>query len=516
MEWTVYLGIFILGLAAGVVPAWIVCRSRLAAERTVREMAESRVLDQTGLVEKREAELTRLHAVETELREDLARSETERELAVQRGREWHESLSAAEALLENLRREESRAKMEAARLQAELDATRNQLTERTAFLEKAEQTLGRTFADLSGQALKGAQTQFFEMARQGFREQRETSQVEMDKRKEAVAALVKPVGETLEKLQTSLNSLETSREGAYRALLEQVNAVIQGQSGLQKETSRLVQALRTPTGRGQWGELQLKRVVEMAGMVEYCDFVTQQTHNDGDGNRLRPDVIVRLPGGRSLIIDSKSPMDAYLRALECDNEDERRDHLSHHARQVKSHLNQLGGKDYWSNVPGSPEFVVLFLPSEAFFQAALEADPTLIQCGVDRNVIPATPTTLIALLRAVAYGWRQEMLADNARRISEVGTELYDRCVTLTGYFSDLGRNLQRSVESYNKAIGSFDSRVVTGARALKALGIAGKKELPDLAEITALPRQSRAALESAGETNDREESDLSQETPEK
>lgn len=429
-----------------------------------------------------------------------ASEQTLRTVAEQLAEERQQLLDKLNGELELIRKAEADARAAAARLEAELEAVGRQLAERTEFLARAEETLAKTFSDLSGQVLKGAQTQFLEMAQEGFKNQRETSQVEMDKRKEAVEALVKPVAETLDKLQINLNAIENTREGAYQALREQVGAIIQSQTGLQKETARLVQALRTPTGRGQWGELQLKKVVEMAGMVEHCDFVTQETHNDEDGNRLRPDVIVRLPGGRSIVIDSKSPMDAYLRALECEEEAERREHLQHHARQVRTHLNQLGTKDYWSRVAGSPEFVVLFLPSEAFFQAALEADASLIQCGVDKNVILATPTTLIALLRAVAYGWRQEVLAENARKISEAGTELYDRCSVLSSHFTDLGKSLQKSVDTYNKTIASFETRVISGARILKNLGVMGKKELSDPSEINTTTRAPRVLASSANE----------------
>lgn len=452
-----------LSVLAGAAVTYFIVRasfsSKLAKEETLRSVAEQQVVDLRGSVDALTGELGELRHAETEARTTIARLETEHETALK------------------------------------------QLEERTLFLEKAEAMLSKTFSELSGKALQGAQTQFLEMAQQGFKSQRETSQLEMDKRKEAVEALVKPVAETLDKLQENLNVLETTREGAYQALREQVGAIIQSQTGLQKETSRLVQALRTPTGRGQWGELQLKKVVEMAGMVEHCDFVTQETHASDEGGRLRPDLIVRLPGGRSIVIDSKSPMDAYLRAMETEDESERREHLAHHARQVRTHLVQLGSKDYWSRVEGSPEFVVLFLPSEAFFQAALEADSSLIQCGVDKNVILATPTTLIALLRAVAYGWRQEQLADNARKISEAGKELYDRCTVMGSHFATLGKSIQKSVETYNKTVASFETRVLTGARNLKNLGVSGKSDLPELSEINTMARQPRSLTSSEAES---------------
>lgn len=439
----------IVALGTGYIIARLSGKARLARENTLLLAAENRLIEWEQKAEQLARDKEKLLEKHTELSTSLARAETE------------------------------------------LSSTRERLSERTQFLENAEKTLSQTFSDLSGKVLRGAQTQLLEVARQTFENQRETGKLELDQRKIAVEALVKPVGDSLEKLLLSMNALETTREGAYQALREQVASLIKNQVSLQTETSRLVQALRTPTGRGQWGELQLKRVVELAGMVEYCDFTTQTSYNTADGNRLRPDLTVKLPGERTIVIDSKTPMDAYLHAIESENEDDRRRHLQHHAEQVRKHVHQLSAKDYGTTTKGSPEFVVLFLPSESFFQAALEADPTLIEFGVNRNVIPATPTTLIALLRAVAYGWRQEALAENSRKIIQAGEELYDRCATLSSHFTTLGTNLKRSVESYNKTVASFESRIISGAKRLKELHVTGKKieELAQPEELTAALR---------------------------
>jgi DNA recombination protein RmuC len=262
---------------------------------------------------------------------------------------------------------------------------------------------------------------------------------------------------------------------------------------LRSETSNLVQALRTPNVRGRWGEIQLHRVVEMAGMVEHCDFYEQQSVETEDG-RLRPDMIVRLPNSRNIVIDAKAPLSAYLEAIDATDEDARKVQLQRHAQQIRTHLTMLGKKSYFEQFEPSPEFVVLFLPGEAFFAAALMQDPELIEFGVDENVIIATPTTLIALLRAVAYGWRQEALAQNAKEICDLGKELYERCSTMGGHMLALGKNLKRATDSYNDAIGSFESRVFVSARKFAALGaVASDDGIDELQQIEVVPRHIQA-----------------------
>lgn len=381
-----------------------------------------------------------------------------------------------------------------AALGARLEAEKEAVKEKEALLEKAEAKLTDTFKSLSMDALKASQEQFLQLAELSLKSQQESAQSAMDKRVEAVAQLVKPINDSLEKTQLQAKEIEKAREGAYHTLRQQVQQMHEAQLGLRKETSQLVKALRQPTGRGQWGEMQLRRVVEMSGMQEHCDFDLQHTSTNDEGSRLRPDLIVKLPGGQRIIVDSKAPMDAYLDALEEEDEAAKDAALARHAKQVRTHIQQLASKKYQDQFETSPEFVVLFLPSEAFFSAALAQDSSLIEKGVEQGVILATPTTLIALLRAVSYGWRQEALAQNARQISVAGQELYERLAKFIEHVDKLGKSLGTTVDHFNNALGSLDSRVLVSARKFETLGaVAEFTKLTELKPIEKIPRVSRA-----------------------
>ncbi|SEA56463.1 DNA recombination protein RmuC [Desulfuromusa kysingii] len=373
-----------------------------------------------------------------------------------------------------------------ARVEAQLEAERHANADKLRFLDETRQQVEKNFQALSAQALAANNQSFLDLAKTTLGSFQQQAKGDLDARHQAIGQLVQPLQESLTKVDHKIEQLEQSRSGAYARLDEQLKSLLNSQIKLESETGNLVRALRTPAVRGRWGEIQLRKVVEMAGMVNYCDFVEQETADHG---RLRPDMIIKLPNGRNIIVDSKAPLQAYLESLEATDDKQRNACLAHHARQIHDHLQKLSAKNYWEQFQPTPEFVVLFLPGETFFSAALTQDPGLIEAGVDQKVLLATPTTLIALLRSVAYGWRQEQLTENAEAISQLGREMYDRLATLNQHFAQMGKNLERAVDSYNKAIGSLDSRVLTSARKFKELGAGSRKEINPIEQIDKRPR---------------------------
>ncbi len=362
-------------------------------------------------------------------------------------------------------------------------------TEKIELLSEAQEKLSESFKILSAGALEKSNQSFLILAKESLSKFHEGAKGDLEKRQKSIEHLIFPVKETLTKLDQGMIQLEKERKGDHAVLTEQMKMMTQAEKDLRKETSSLVNALRAPAVRGRWGEIQLRRVVELAGMVNHCDFYEQQVGN-GDEGLLRPDLIVRLPGGRQIIVDAKTPFEGYLASIESDDYTIKAICLKRHARHVRQHVVALGKKAYWEKFQPTPEFVVLFIPSESFFSAALEYDPSLIETGVENSVIIATPTTLIGLLRAISYGWRQEKLSQNANEISALGHELYKRLIDMGSHLTKMGRGLSSAVESYNKAVGTLESRVMVSARKFKALGVKKNEDLKILEAIDRIPRQ--------------------------
>lgn len=365
-------------------------------------------------------------------------------------------------------------------------------SERNAALEAANAQLVQAFSDVSTKTMQSNSESFLQLAEQKLNVHNEKAKAELTEREKAVEALVKPIRDALDASKKQIGELEKSRSEAYGSIRAQLESMHNSQKTLRQETQNLVNALRRPEVRGRWGEITLRRLVELAGMVEHCDFQEQASVQTDNGQQ-RPDMIVRMPDKREIIVDAKTPLDAYLSAVEAVNDEERKTRLQQHARNVRARIRELSSKSYWQQFRHSPDFVVLFIPGDQFLSAALDVDHTLIEDALSQNVILATPTSFVALLRAIAYGWRQEVLAENAEVIREVGQDLYSRLATFAEHLSRLGRSLDSSVSAYNKAISSYDSRILPGAKKFTELGVTARKEPPPLEPIERSARHVEA-----------------------
>jgi DNA recombination protein RmuC len=496
---------FLAGVAIGAVVLWISLRQQ--ARRAFEGGRASMDAGQAALIERLAAsdrDVARLRAdvadaaTRLQLTTAQLREEVERRSAVQQAASRVPQLEAElrDALQAAKLRDEASAAINAenAGLRAQLDAERATTRDKLAVLDAAQEQLTSAFRGLSAQALRANNESFLDLAKQTLAQYQQGAQGELERRQQAIQELVAPVKLSLEKLDGRIVDIERLREGAYQGLMSQVRSLSEGQGDLRRETLNLVKALRQPAARGRWGELQLRRVVEMAGMVEYCDFV-EQVSAAGEDGRQRPDVVIRLPGGLNIVVDAKTPLSAYLEAAETDDDDVRRARLGDHARQVRDHMTRLGRKSYQAQFEPSPDLVVLFLPGEMLFSAALQHDPGLIEFGAGEKVMLATPTTFIALLRTVAYGWKQEALARNAQEISELGRQLHDRISVMAAHWAKVGKNLGEAVGAYNGAVASLETRVLVSARRFKELkAVTDGREIAALEPIDVTPRALQIA----------------------
>ncbi|MHC1700686.1 MAG: DNA recombination protein RmuC [Humidesulfovibrio sp.] len=496
----VLLPALLAGLALGAGLAFVLLRARAAAQcAALRAEAEAALAqartNEAALTERLRGAEERVAALACEL--DAAQGEAKglrEELRAETGRRASAEESAMrvpglEARLNTQAEELSALRVREGDLAARMEEERKAASEKQALLENLQAKLQDTFKALSANALKDNNQSFLQLAGEHLSKVQEAAKGDLELRQKTIEGLVKPIKDSLTQVDQRILEMEKSRQNAYVELTQQVKFLATDQVDLKKETRKLVDALRRPTVRGRWGEMQLRRVVELAGMINYCDF-TEQTSVITEDGRLRPDMVVRLPGGKQVVVDAKAPLEAYLNAYESQDEDARKQSMLAHARQIRDHLTKLGQKSYWEHLKPTPEFVVMFLPGEIFFSSALEHDPGLIEEGVKQKVIVASPTTLIALLRAVYYGWQQEKIAENAQQVSELGRELYKRIVTLSEHFGRVGKGLSGAVEAYNKTVSSLESRVLVQARRFKELAAAPEKDLPVLEPLEVTARE--------------------------
>jgi DNA recombination protein RmuC len=490
-----------VGLALGYAGAYFLLRGQQQSREKVaveRERAAN-----AGNAAKLKAELDGEKRAREEARVAAEKAREEMRVSAEQSRdELRKAMEEAAGKLAR-RLEETEALLKAeteAKLNAESEIKRivslhakdkETLDAQLAQLREFEKTLQSKMDTLARQALEGNNKAFLELAGQHLGSLQQSHKADMEQRRQQVESMVKPLGDSLSKFNETVQGIEKQRAEAYGGITQELKGLREAQLALRSKADDLTNALRgQPTKWGRWGELQLRNVVEMAGMLQYCDFIEQETVGGDEGAKLRPDMIVKLPNDKRIAVDSKAPVEMYIASMEIDNEEARRAKLNEYAAAVRKHMTDLTKKAYWDRIPGSPEFVVMFLPGESFFSAALEADPSLIEMGVEQRVILATPTTLIALLRAVAYGWKQEQLAENARHISDAGAELVKRLRVFAEHLQKVGTGLSSAVGNYNEAVGSLERRVLPQARRMQELGAGDGKALPEMADLELAPRK--------------------------
>ena len=487
--------VFLSGLIIGMVLMWIIIKSKINSAydkaKSESEAEKAILIERTNskeqlLIELKNTnqtssnEIVSLHNEISDISKKLSMAEEKNT----RIPELQISLKERDDLIIELQRSLSETKSKISELDTVIQKERKATEEKLSILEDAQKKLLDTFKALSSDALNSNNEAFLKLAKTHLEGIQEKAKGDLELKQQSIDNLIKPVKETLDKVNTKMLEIEKDRTSSFATLTEQIKSLSTAQFQLQNETSNLVKALRKPEVRGRWGEVQLRRVVEFAGMKEHCDFIEQDHISTDDGDKFRPDMIIKLPGEKSIVIDSKTPLQAYLDALESQDDNTKIAKLKEHALQVKHHVDQLSSKAYWGQYNSSPEFVVLFLPGEMFFSAALESEPTLIEYAIERKVIISTPTTLIAMLKAVSYGWRQEKIQANSQEISNLGKILYERLLKFVGHYADIKKHLEQTIEAYNKSIGSLEQRVLVSARKFKELGASTGEDIKQIEYI--------------------------------